>query len=93
MTMRFKYFMIVSVIILSFHIYNITTFVSKVDSRLAKMDSTIASLEGRISIHEGKAVLTIGRTCMLNEKAFETEDLTISLARACYHQYHSSQEQ
>ena len=92
MTTHFKYFMVVLVVILGLHATNMTRFMSKVDSRLAKMNSTIASLEGRISIHEGKAVLTIGRTCMLNEKAFETEELTIKLARACYQQYHNSQE-
>lgn len=92
MTTHFKYFMVVFVVILGLHVYNMGSFMSKVDSRLAKMNSTIGSLEGRISIHEGKAVLTVGRTCMLNERAFETEELTIKLARACYQQYHNPQE-
>lgn len=90
MTTHFKYFMVVFVVILGLHVYSMGTFMSRIDSRLVKMDSTISSLEGRVSIHEGKAVLTVGRTCMLNEKAFETEELTIKLARACYQQYHNN---
>jgi hypothetical protein len=48
----------------------------------------VEDLEGKISLHQGKALLTTGRTCVLNESAFETEDLVIMLARACYQQYH-----
>lgn len=92
MTTHFKYFIVIFVVISGLHLYNMGSFMHRVDSRLTKMDSTLASLEGRISIHEGKAVLTVGRTCMLNEKAFETEELTIKLARACYQQYHNSQK-
>ena len=59
-----------------------------VTAPLGALTAQIEDLEGKISLHQGKALLTTGRTCVLNEDAFETEELTIRLARACYQQYH-----
>jgi len=62
-----------------------------VAERLQKFDTTVQILEGKISLHEGKALLSSGRTCLVNEEGLKSEDLAIGLVRACVQQYHNSQ--
>ena len=58
---------------------------------------SLQNLEGRIGMTEGKALLTSGRTCILNEEALKDEELAIHLLHACLREYEeqsaNSQEQ
>lgn len=79
--------------ILGLFIFNLTlTFLvvfqlREVSHHMKDVDQAIQSLEGKLSLHEGKAILSSGRTCLINEKGLESEDLAINLVRACFKQF------
>ena len=58
---------------------------------------SLQNLEGRIGMTEGKALLTSGRSCILNEDALKDEELAFQMLRACLRTYEeqsaNSQEQ
>ena len=47
----------------------------------------VKDLEGRISLTEGKAILTPGRSCILDEQSLSDESLAFQMTRACLRAY------
>lgn len=52
-----------------------------------QMSEKIEDLEGRISLTEGKAILTPGRSCILDEQSLSSESLAFQMTRACLRAY------
>jgi len=48
---------------------------------------SLQNLEGRIGLTEGKAILTPGRSCILNEQSLSDESLAFQMTRACLRAY------
>ena len=48
---------------------------------------SVRDLEGRISLTEGKAILTPGRSCILDEQSLSDESLAFQMTRACLRAY------
>jgi hypothetical protein len=48
---------------------------------------SVRDLEGRIGLTEGKAILTPGRSCILNEETLSDESLAFQMTRACLRAY------
>ena len=47
----------------------------------------VRDLEGRIGLTEGKAILTPGRSCILDEESLSDESLAFQMTRACLRAY------
>lgn len=48
---------------------------------------SVRDLEGRIGLTEGKAILTPGRSCILDEELLSDESLAFQMTRACLRAY------
>ena len=48
---------------------------------------SVRDLEGRIGLTEGKAILTPGRSCILDEQSLADESLALQMTRACLRAY------
>ena len=48
---------------------------------------SVRDLEGRIGLTEGKAILTPGRSCILDEESLSDESLAFQMTRACLRAY------
>jgi len=48
---------------------------------------SVRDLEGRIGLTEGKAILTPGRSCILDEQSLSDESLAFQMTRACLRAY------
>lgn len=48
---------------------------------------SVRDLEGRIGLTEGKAILTPGRSCILDEETLSDESLAFQMTRACLRAY------
>ena len=56
-------------------------------SNIATMSEKIENLEGRIGMAEGKAILTPGRSCILDEQVLSDEALALKMTQACLRAY------
>ena len=48
---------------------------------------SVRDLEGRIGLTEGRAILTPGRSCILDEESLSDESLAFQMTRACLRAY------
>lgn len=53
---------------------------------------SVRDLEGRIGLTEGKAILTPGRSCILDEQSLADESLAFQMTRACLRAYAENSE-
>ena len=60
--------------------------------RVNYLGQKIEDLEGRISLTEGKAILTPGRSCILDEQSLSDESLAFQMTRACLRAYAENSE-
>lgn len=70
-------------VIAAFGLVSLIALVSVVDH----LGQKIEDLEGRISLTEGKAILTPGRSCILDEQTLSDESLAFQMTRACLRAY------